>query len=390
MGGSKAPLTLLVASSLCATSTARGDPLRLRGDAIAEARAPAGLVVLQGEDRQYPWVHAEGLVWAGARSDLTADVLVLSLKLRAPRGWGDLRVGRFVFSTGAIRPLSIDGVSAIVRAPWGLSAEAFTGIPVVPRLGGSLRDHSAGGRIAHTVTSRAVVGLSYLDERSRGRLANQELGADFALAPSASLDIAARGAYDVLSPGIADGLVSAALRAGDFRFELFGTHRSPSRLLPATSLFSVLGDYPSQTLGGTVRWNAAPRLDLLFTGAGQDIGGRFGGFATARGTLRLDDRGAGTLGVELRRQDVVSTRFTGFRVVASEPLGERLRLSTEIELAVGDAWTNATTWPWALAALAFRPGKGWEAAGAIEAGATPKYAFEWNGLLRVARALEFP
>jgi hypothetical protein len=365
--------------------------LRLRGDAIAEARAPAGLVVLQGEDRHHPWLNVEGLVWAGAGADTAADVLVLSMKLRAPRGWGELQLGRFVFSSGAIRPLAIDGASAVARAPWGLSAQAFAGIPAVPRLGATGRDQASGGRLAQTITSRATVGVSFLDQREQGHLAHQELGADLAIVPASFLDVAARGAYDLLSPGFADALISGSTRFGQFRVELFGSHRSPSRLLPATSLFSVLGDAPSQVLGSTVRWAAAPRLDLLLTGGGQDIGGELGGYATLRATLRLDDRGAGALGLEVRRQNVPGSQWTGVRVTATQPLGAHLRASTEIEVALPDeSGDKGAVWPWMLGALAWRPGKGWEAAGALEAGSTPLYSFGWNGLLRIARTLEIP
>src|SRR5207247_1994092 len=100
---------------------ARAEPLRLRADAVGEARAPVGLFILQGEDKKYPYVDAETLVWTGARADPTAtlgwagtqtrpsaDVLVLTVRLREPRGFGELRGGRFIFSTGAIRPVQID------------------------------------------------------------------------------------------------------------------------------------------------------------------------------------------------------------------------------------------------------------------------------------------
>jgi cytidyltransferase-like protein len=91
----------------------------LRADAVAETQAPAGLVVLQGQDKVRPWFDAEGLVWAGSRSypnaDATADVLVLSMRLREPHGWGELRAGRFVVAAGAIRPVQIDGASALGR-----------------------------------------------------------------------------------------------------------------------------------------------------------------------------------------------------------------------------------------------------------------------------------
>src|SRR4029453_14934385 len=128
---------------------------------------------------------------------------------------------------------------------------------------------------------------------------------------------AARGAYDLTSPGVADALVSMAARTGDIRVEAFGSHRSPGRLLPATSLFSVLGDFPSQTIGTTVRWDAAPRLDIIGSGAGQMVGGEVGGNGWLRAVLRLDDAGAGSLGAEARRQHVSTARWTGLRVIGT-------------------------------------------------------------------------
>ncbi len=378
---------LIWIAALGCASFARGtsaEPLRVRGDAIAEARSPSGLVVLQGQDRKYPWVDAEALVWAGARTDPTADVLTLTLKLRAPRGLGELRLGRFVFSSGAIRPMAIDGASAIARAPWGLSAEAVAGLPVVPRFAATRRDHVAGARNSQSNASKATHRLSYVEQRLRGRMADQEVGADLAAVPIAAIDIAARGAYDIVSKGVADALFSAATRLGAYRLELFATHRSPSRLLPATSLFSVLGDMPSQILGGAIRWEAAPRLDLWLTGGGQDIGGKLGGYGSLRGTLRLDENGAGSVGVELRRQDVAGARWMGVRTILTQPLFSQLRFSTELELASGETSTGAAIWPWGLMAVGWRSSK-WEASTAVEAGSSPRYRFEVNGLLRVAR-----
>jgi hypothetical protein len=41
-------------------------------------------------------------------------------------------------------------------------------------------------------------------------------------------------------------------------------------------------------------------------------------------------------------------------------------------------------------ALSWRPGKGWETAAAVEAGASPLNRYEVNGLLRLSRTLELP
>ena len=132
---------VLGALASCASSevrVARADPLRLRADALAESQgtaSPTGLIVLQGQDSLKPWVDAEALVWAGAKPSLTGDVLVLMVRLREPHGYGELRAGRFVVATGAVRPVQIDGAYALGRAPWGSTVEAFGGLPVVPRFG---------------------------------------------------------------------------------------------------------------------------------------------------------------------------------------------------------------------------------------------------------------
>jgi hypothetical protein len=383
----------LAGAFLLSPSAARAEPLRLRADAVAETQSPAGLVVLQGSDRARPWMDAETLVWAGARTDPTADVLVLTLRLRDPRGRGEVRGGRFVFATGAIRPVQVDGASALGRAAWGGTLEAMAGVPVVPRFGTRAYDWIVAGRVAQSVGERAPVkaGVSYVQRRAHGEIADEELGADVAAVPLRWLDLAARGAYDLTSPGIADALVSVAARKGDVRVEGFATHRSPSRLIPATSLFSVLGDVPSDMIGSTVRWNAAPRLDVWATGAGQRIGFDYGGNASVRALLRLDDTGRGTLGVELRRQSVSAARWSGVRMVASHPLGGHLRVSSEIEVAVPDeARGRGSVWPWGLLALAWRSRDGWEAASGVEAASTPEHRFEVNALVRLSRVVVLP
>jgi hypothetical protein len=381
-------------ASLWASRSA-ADPLRLRADAIADTQAetqsPTGLVVLEGRDKVRPWLDAEGLVWTGAKSGFTGDVLVLALHLREPRGYGELRVGRFVVATGAIFPVQIDGAEAIGRAPWGSTLEVFGGAPVVPRFGARAYDWLAGARLAQHVATTVTMGVSYVQRREYGDVSNEEVGADLAAAPSRWLDLAAKGAYDLTSPGVADARISATARADALRLEVFASEQSPGRLLPATSLFSVLGDFPSQMVGGTVRWSAAPRLDVLASGAGQLVGGELGMNAWIRSTLRLDEAGKGSLGLEVRRVDVSSARWTGFRAVGAQPLGRGFRFSTEIEIAVpDDPHGRGIAWPWGLMALAWRSNDGWEVAAAMEAASTPEYQYEANALARLSRALVLP
>ena len=211
---------------------------------------------------------------------------------------------------------------------------------------------------------------------------------DLAAAPLRWLDLAAFGAYDVTSPGLAEARASVAARESDWRFELFGSQLSPGRLLPATSLFSVLGDLPSLTLGATVRWRAAPRLDLLGGGAGQDVSAGAGGNGWLRATLKLDDRGTGSLGLEVRRMDVPGAEWTGVRAVASLRLGRGFRYASEIEIVVpDDPDGRGAAWPWGLSGLSWRSADGWELAGAVEASSTPQQRYETDALLRVSYAL---
>jgi hypothetical protein len=386
-------IVMITVSASLWVSRSEGQPLRLRADAIAdtqsETQSPTGLVVLQGQDKLRPWLDVEGLVWAGAKPGLTGDVLVLALHLREPHGYSELRVGRFVVATGAIFPVQIDGAEAIGRTPGGSTLEAFGGAPVVPRFGPRAYDWIVGTRASQRLATKITIGVSYVQRREDGEISNEEIGADFAAAPAHWLDLAAKGAYDLTSPGIADGRLSAATRVDAFRIELFASEQSPGRLLPATSLFSVLGDFPSEMIGGTVRWWAAPRLDVLASGAGQLVGGLLGMNAWIRSTLRLDDRGSGSLGVEARRVDVTSARWTGFKAVAAQPLGGGFRFSSEIEIAVPDQPNGrGVAWPWGLMALGWRSGTGWEVAAAVEAASTPEYRYEANALARVSRSLE--
>ncbi|MGO9837742.1 MAG: hypothetical protein ACLP1X_26440 [Polyangiaceae bacterium] len=381
------------ASAIGLASRARADPLRLRADALAEtqgAASPTGLVVLQGEDAMRPWVSAEALVWAGAgAASVTGDVLVLSLRVHEPHGYAEARVGRFVLATGAVHPVQIDGAHVTARAPWGSTVETFGGLPVVPRFGTRSYDWLAGGRVAQRVANAMTLGVSYVQRREDGEISNEEVGADLATAPARWLDLAAFGAYDVTSPGLAEARASAAARWSDWRFELFASQLSPGRLLPATSLFSVLGDLPSQTLGATVRWRAAPRLDLLASGAGQDVAAGLGGNGWLRATLRLDDRGSGSLGLEMRRVDIPETQWTGARAIAALPLGRGFRYSSEIEIVVPDHPDGrGAAWPWGLSSLSWRSPKGWEVAGALEASSTPVHRYEADALVRLSCALD--
>jgi hypothetical protein len=377
-----------VGSTTLAASPAAADPYRIRTDAIGITNAPqspVGLLVLQGEDKLHPLVSAEALVWTGTGKDQAADALVVLVKLKDPSKISELRLGRQLIATGAIRPIHMDGADARATLPTGSSVEAFGGVPVAPAAGWNAYDWVAGGRAGQSLARDTAMGVSYLQRRERGQLSTEEVGFDLASAPTTWFDLASRGAYDLVSPGLAEGSVSLAARSETLRPELYAMHRSPSHLLPATSLFSALGDIPSNTLGASLRWRAFPRLDFLPTAAVRWVGADPGFDGTLKTTLRLDDLGAGALMLDLRRQDIAPDRWTGVRGAARVPLSRFFVASTELELAVpDDPRGRGSVWPWGLVALRWMPVHGWEAAGAVEAASTPKSTGSVNALLRLS------
>jgi hypothetical protein len=384
-----AALALLSVASQ--SPAARADPYRLQADALGQSRADrVGLIALGGRARPNEWVSAEASVWAGAGTDVDADVLTLVVRVREPSGLGDAQLGRFVIGPGAIRPIHVDGVAGRLRLPLGFGVEAFGGIPVTPRFDnyGEL-DWVVGGRVSYALGDYGSVGLAYMHRRNDGFLADQEVGVDFGAPLADWLDLAGRVAMDLTDdPGLSEANLSLAAHDGPFRVELFGIQRSPSRILPATSLFTVLGDVPSRLGGANARWRLAPRLDLRATGAIRlfDDTGAYESLLLGA-TLRLDDTGDGALGLEGRREGTPEGGWTGVRATARVPLGGGFGASTEIEIVVPDGRQRGDVWPWGLLALRYDLA-GWEISAAALASSSPEYVFRFDALLRVATRWE--
>lgn len=353
--------------------------------------APVGLLVLRGEDRVRPWIDAETVTWMGMTDQpgASGDVLSLSVRMRDVKSGSELRAGRMLVSMGAVRPLQIDGVRGLVRVSESTTLESFGGFPVVRRFDYRTFDWAAGGRVGQSLGGRAAFGASYLHRRGDGRPADEEAGADLAYTPSRHFTAAARGAFDLVTRGPTDALASMSVQNDTLRTEVFTTHRSPGRLLPSTSLFSVLGDYAATSFGLTGRWRAFPRLDLVGTGSGQVQGGETGYQATIRTTLALDDEWAGTLGLEARRVDFGGGRWSGARALAYVPLRRGLRVGTELELVVpDDPRGRGEVWPWALGSIGWRSGTGWETAAGVEGASGPEIRSEVHVLARLSYTFE--
>jgi hypothetical protein len=367
-------------------TVAAAEPLRLRGEALATVQAPAGLMTLEGRDRARPWLDAEASIWFGAGDDTDADALVMVVKLRDPKRRGSLRLGRQIIVAGALRPIHLDGADTLVRVTRNASVEAFAGIPVEPTFAARSWDWVTGARAAYAI-GKGSVGVAWQQRRDHGALATHELAADGGMPIGKRVDVGAGVALDLIDTGLAEARVSAAWRGKRARAELFATQRSPSHLLPATSLFSVLGDVPATRTGATGRWRAAPRLDVEGSLALRIADGEADEDLAAGTRLKLDDRGASSLGLELRRQGSPDGGWFGVRGMHRLGLAEDWAFSTEVEIVVpDDERGRGSVWPWGLAAISWRPASGWEVAGAVESSSSPQYNLRVDALVRLSRA----
>jgi len=383
------------------SSQAAAQPHTLGAELWGQLEPNVGLIVLEGSTRKYPYVEAEGLVWAGAGTpqfglrdnQMTVEALVLTVKVRDPKGISDTRLGRFILSTGAVRAMQVDGGHAILRAPSKTNIEIFGGVPVEGDVEGRRYDWVAGGRISQGLGKLGVIGGSYYNRYNAGQRSDEEVGVDFSLRAAHWLDMAAKFSWEIVNPGLAEVLatISSATENGKVRGEVFATKRSPTRLLQQTSLFTVLGDPGTLRTGGNLFWRAAPRLDFWVEGAANQAQDKWGWSGYFRSVLRTDDEGRGSVLGEIRRQAISSvSNWTGFRVAAVIPVykdhANTVGLMPEVEVVLPDERSAATgkVWPWGRLALRYQHIKGWTLAAGAEASSTQNIRVDVRALARVA------
>jgi hypothetical protein len=321
-----------------------------------------------------------------SNNDSTGDVLVIAVDARTASGAAAGRLGRFVTMLGALRPEHIDGGAVRLQLPQRFLVEASAGVPVMP---GLMTDRTwdwvAAGRVARRLGDWGSVGVAYEQRRDDGKLVTEEAAADAGVALGRRDDLAARMSYDLANPGLAEVALTASHRSAHLRTELYATHLAASHLLPATSLFSVIGDVPAQRAGLVVTWAAAPRLDLTADAGARRVDSDIAPELVGRARLKLDARGASALSAELRRSGVASEAWTGARGAARIGLPCSLAFSTELELVRPDeARGRGALWPWVLAAISWDRGD-WQAAIALEAGASPQYRSRVDALFQLSR-----
>lgn len=372
---------------------AEAQSYRLRADVFAETPDPSAFVMLQAEARAASPVmlDAEAVVWAGLDATADGDVgaageaALVSVHARAPDRLWEARAGRQIYFGGALRPLYFDGAVAGLRAPSGTALELLGGVPVRPRFEGRSFDWLLGQRFTQALGDYGRVGFSYLHERDEGRVAYSELGVEAVVLPFPDLALSGTAAIDLERLGLAQARASAVWSGHDKRLELFGVRRSPDHLLPATSLFAALGAYDADLVGLTGFWRVAPRLELTATATVERVIERPAATQLVRADLRLDDEGAGVVGLELRRESVPLASWSGARGWVTLPIAARFAAGLEAELAVpDDGGERGLLWPWAFLSGRYKPLASLEVAAGVEASSTPDAAFELGGQARVS------
>jgi hypothetical protein len=363
---------------------------RLESTGFAGVQPGMALLVLQSSGEVGSIVSADALVWGGLADGGEANVLVVSLRLRDPEGRAAGQLGRFITSPGALRPVHMDGLTGWVRLPGDFRLEAFGGTPVLPILTESRSGNwVVGGRVSRALGDWGSVGLAYGHHGSEGTKSFEELGVDLGLNVTKWLDLNTRASYDLISPGLSEVLGSAAFRHKDWRVELFYTERSPSRILPATSLFSVLGDVPSRRAAASMDYRPAPRLRLSGVVGMRWIGDTPGESLQAKAELKLDDKGQSAVTVQGTREAAPEGSWMGVRVAARVRIVDGLTAATELELVrPDDPQDGGKLWPWGLVGLEWKVTPQWDLSAAVLASASPQFLYRTDALLRVTHRFE--
>jgi hypothetical protein len=372
---------------LVTAASAQAPKLGFGVDTWGQTYRPAGLVQLEGRLKTYPWLQAEAQAWAGRSPSAeggNGDVVVLALRAHDAQGRGEATGGRFVLTTGAIRPVHIDGGYVRGQVPQGFAIEGFGGVPVTPRFSSRAYDWLVGGRASQRFGSFGVLGASFVERRDHGRRIDQEIGCDLTLYLMPSLSTAGRASYDLVSRGLSEIQVTGAWGSSLKRLEAFVAVRNPSLILPATSLFSVLSNVPSAQGGMTGRMRVAPRLTLDALLAYRAASETYGIRAKLGARLWLDDEGKGALEGELTRDGVQGSEWTGLRALAYHDLFAGIRLNGEVELVIADATRNGSrVWPWGRLSARYLLRDVWLFSAGVEGSASPEFVKVFQALLRV-------
>jgi hypothetical protein len=353
----------------------------------------------------------------GDRQRVDGDVSLANVRHRF--GPAFVVLGRQVRTGGAARFTRFDGLTAGVRAPFGLGADGYGGFAVLPRwsarpgyhlLGSaadtllrspealpepSREDHwLVGGRAYYTLTDVGEIGASFHEQRELGELGRRTLGVDLQASPHEMVDASALANVDLDALDLAD--LRAAVDVYPIeRLSLAAEfqHAVPALYLSRQSVLSVFSTDAFDEVGGSATFAPVEALEL-------SAGGYLDVFADGATGMRIVSRVRLTplpsdrlvIIAGYRRVDEPESGYHGLRGAVGYRIVDPLTLTGETQLYLYDdpvrnpraqpapqtrfSWVNGVYGDWAWA-------PGWSTLVGGSLASTPYAAFDARATARL-------
>ena len=300
------------------------------------------------------------------------DVSVLNLSYQAPsegrlkflRGL-DVTAGRQLVALGPVVLEQVDGGKIHYLHSSGLEVGFFGGAPTGTRftaqpwpIGQDRYNYGyswlMGGRIGYLDLGRIAGGVSYVQRRYAGRIADNDIGADFSFVPIDLIEVTGSGTVNLEALRAREA--RGAVRIRPIRkLDILVGYRftSPDLYVPRSSIFSVFSEETYQEAGIDARWQATRALSLeagyglRFYNAAADgrAGADYKNRASVRAQLRFGQDLLGRVVLEGERVEAPDNAFTRARVATSIPfhlLGRVFATIVELDTLVLDELFRGT------------------------------------------------
>ncbi len=287
-----------------------------------------------------------------------------------------LKLGRQMLIGGGTRMLAIDGLSAEVKASYGLGVSAFIGNPVVRRFSNFSRgDFATGGRVffAPTTDVQAGVSLTHIGEKST--VIRQDLGVDGRWRMFKSVTLDGNFLWSLVEGRMAEldfGPRWQPLK--DLEISAGWRRTSPDLFLPRNSIFTVFADTQRDDLGATISYQLTKTISVVGDAKEIWLNNQSGYDMGLMATLR-PGRSAGTsLTAQVRKLSIPVNGYTQGRLAGRYTMPVGLSVYADLDYYVLDEAIRNTKSSFSVAAGAtYSFNQSWMAGLSLIAGSNPYY-----------------
>jgi hypothetical protein len=297
------------------------------------------------------------------------DALTFNRRLR-------LKLGRQLVTGGVARLMSVDGLSATVRAPLGLGLSGYFGMPVQPRFATFFRgDLAYGGRVFWAPSLTTEVGASVVRITDKGAVVREDVGLDAQWMPLRSLSLNGAMMWSIADMRLAEldlgprwqPLPQLEVRAGYVR-------TAPDLFLARNSIFTVFADTTRDEAGGSVNWAPGRALSLTADGHALWLSGQTGYDVGLIGQLKPFRSPAVSLTAQVRRLAIPSNGYSRGRVGGRYTLPFGLALSADFDAYLLDTPVRGQNASFVFSGTAtYAAGERWLIGLGVLTGVTPLY-----------------